>query len=311
MNSQDHLPAVDFEKVSSVSILAGEHEVILQTLSCLEKINQGTQISKKIPTEHVLQILEILKLFADKCHHMKEEDILFPALEEKNPNFTETAEMRAEHVQGREYIANMTLAVDQNVADVFVENSNNYIELLRQHIIKENDIIFRIAQDTLSETEDQEIVNKYRVLEHEDMGSGTHERLLDQANNLASYYDIPIVSKDPVIMNLLTAVCMCKKETKLFFGVDQSLEKVYSLSKKVELAHGTNHPKVKILAEKINYLTLTNPSQLAKEVLALGDEIKALTDDYTPWPKACNSVHTLFGDLKSLVKENMEVLNAK
>lgn len=44
---------------------------------CGEKIVSG----KNVPAEELKGIMEFLTVFVDKCHHGKEEDFLFPALE--------------------------------------------------------------------------------------------------------------------------------------------------------------------------------------------------------------------------------------
>lgn len=205
----DHLPPVDLTRVSAASILSGEHRVILQVLSCLELMAERARREERIPEPHAAQALEVLRTFADTCHHGKEESILFPALEAQVPEFGPTRVMRAEHVDGRIHIKAMGAALASGQPTTFAEHAEAYVALLRQHIHKEDEILFRIAQHLLTPEQDAELVEAYRRVEHDDVGSGEHERLLGIADALAQAYGVPIASRDPVIFALLTAVCGC------------------------------------------------------------------------------------------------------
>jgi hemerythrin-like domain-containing protein len=209
MPCHDHLPPVDLTRPSAVSILSGEHRVILQVITCLERISDQTGRDQRIPAAHARQAIEVIRTFADRCHHGKEEDILFPALEAQVPGFGPTAVMREEHVLGRRYVAAMDGAVEADDVAGFTAAATGYCGLLRAHIAKEDDILFRIAQTMLSPAQDAAILDAYRAVEHDDMGDGTHERLLGIADALADAYGVPRASDDPQTFALLTAVCGC------------------------------------------------------------------------------------------------------
>ena len=61
--------------------LTAEHEGILQMLKILKAICENIPSKDSIPKNEIQQVLEFLKVFVDRCHHAKEEEILFPALE--------------------------------------------------------------------------------------------------------------------------------------------------------------------------------------------------------------------------------------
>lgn len=204
----DHLPPVDCDRVSAVSILSGEHRVILQVLSALEEM-AGRATSGALPADDARDALAVLRTFADKCHHGKEEDILFPALEAQVPGFGPTQVMRAEHIEGRALIRAMGEAAAAGGATAFADAAYGYVDLLRAHIAKEDDILFRMAQAMLTPEQDAAILDAYRRIEHDDMGDGTHLRMLAIADRLAAAYGVPRASDDPATMALLTAVCGC------------------------------------------------------------------------------------------------------
>lgn len=213
MSCHNHLPAVDLTHISAVSILSGEHRVIIQLLDVLQCLAEATRDSGKIPEQHARQVLEVLRTFADTCHHGKEEEILFPALEDLVPGFGPTQVMRAEHVDGRIHIKAMGAAVESGQSAAYVQHALAYVELLRQHIDKEDGVLFRMAQSMLSPAQDAALVAAFRRAEHDDMGSGTHERMLGIADALADAYGVSRASADPVIFTLLTACCGCHVPT--------------------------------------------------------------------------------------------------
>ena len=211
MSCAAHLPPVNLNHISSTSILSAEHRVILQPLAVMDKMADRAAADRKIPVAHAEDALTFLRHFADKCHHGKEEDILFPALEAIHPGFGPAAVMREEHVEGRSYIAAIAAAVAANDVVGFIRSTKQYIGLLTPHIDKEDNILYRMADQMLSPEDDAALIEAYRRLEHDDMGSGTHERMLGLADSLALAYDVPRASAEPRIMELLTCVCGCKK----------------------------------------------------------------------------------------------------
>jgi len=209
MSCADELPPVDMNVVSATSILSGEHRVILQVLDVLEQVVLVTLRDRRIPTEHASKILEVLRQFADQCHHAKEENVLFPMLEAISPGFGPIRVMMGEHVEGRAAIHAMAVAVATRDAPGFATAAGSYVDLLRNHISKEDNILFRFADQMLSPDQHEAILESYRRLEHDDIGDGTHERLLGIADTLAGVYGIPRASDDPQTMHLLTAICGC------------------------------------------------------------------------------------------------------
>ena len=207
----DHLPPVDLTRPSAVSILSGEHRVILQVIDCLERMGQQARRESRVPATYARQAIEVIRTFADRCHHGKEEAILFPALEQQIPGFGPTAVMRDEHVIGRSYVASMASAIEAGNASAFADAAAGYVDLLRAHIAKEDDILFRMAQAMLTPAQDAAILDAYRAVEHDDMGDGTHERMLGIADVLADAYGIERASGDPQTFALLTAVCGCSR----------------------------------------------------------------------------------------------------
>ena len=61
--------------------LRKEHQGIELMLRVLQAVAEKFKRGERVNTEHLDGILEFLSIFVDKCHHGKEEEFLFPALE--------------------------------------------------------------------------------------------------------------------------------------------------------------------------------------------------------------------------------------
>ncbi|MEJ2658271.1 MAG: hemerythrin domain-containing protein [Desulfobacterales bacterium] len=177
--------------------LITEHEAVKLTLRILDKICSNIEQTQKISNpEHLNQLIEFFSVFVDKCHHGKEEELLFPALEasgvprEKGP----IGVMLAEHQQGRDYIQKMKKAISQyneghqEAAAKLVKNARGYITLLRQHIDKENNVLFPIGDNRLSEKKKEELWEGFETIERQKIGVGKHGEFHKMIEYLENVY---------------------------------------------------------------------------------------------------------------------------
>jgi hemerythrin-like domain-containing protein len=100
-------------RMKATDQLKNEHEGILLMLRILAQIISTAASGGKIITEHLNGIIGFLKIFVDNCHHGKEEDLLFPAMEEAGIRREggPIGMMLAEHERGRGYIKGMSGAL--------------------------------------------------------------------------------------------------------------------------------------------------------------------------------------------------------
>lgn len=130
--------------------LKSDHQNILKHLDDLEVvINQSTIDQAKIKA-----FLHFTETFAEP-HHQKEEQVLFPALEKKGiPNEGgPIGMMLLEHTAKRDYLAKMRKALQKNNKTMLKENTQAMISLLRDHIYKEDNILYPCAQEALTKEE--------------------------------------------------------------------------------------------------------------------------------------------------------------
>jgi hemerythrin-like domain-containing protein len=177
--------------------LINEHEAVKLTLKILDIICNEIEQSENISnTEHLDQLIEFFTVFVDKCHHGKEEELLFPALEEigVQRDGGPIGVMLSEHQQGRKYVLKMKEALlrynegDSAAAAKLAKNARAYIALLRQHIDKENNVLFPIGDSRLSEGKKEELWEGFETIEKQKIGVGKHEEFHNMIEQLESVY---------------------------------------------------------------------------------------------------------------------------
>ena len=143
--------------MTPTEILMDEHQLILAVLDSLEEGADRLDSGDKVDADFFLDAAEFVADFADKCHHAKEEDILFVAMtamdmpQDSGP----VAVMLAEHEEGRQYTAGFRAAAEQMkdgdaaaAADV-IRNVFDYVNLMREHNNKENNVLFPMAEQII------------------------------------------------------------------------------------------------------------------------------------------------------------------
>lgn len=182
--------------MKATDTLKNEHEAVKLMMRILDAACSKIKAGQKIPPADVDDMIDFLKVFVDRCHHGKEEQILFPRLEsagvprEGGP----IGVMLAEHEQGRSYIRNMSQAITDQKAGVaaaatlFVENARAYNELLEQHISKENNVLFVMADKLLNAEVQDKLSDEFEELEEKVIGMGKHEELHHRLERLEAAY---------------------------------------------------------------------------------------------------------------------------
>jgi hemerythrin-like domain-containing protein len=171
--------------------LKTEHKAILLMLEVAESVSRKLEAGDDVPASDLTRIVDFIQGFADKCHHAKEEDLLFPALEKTGVprQGGPIGVMLTEHVEGREYVRKMKEAAEEYAAGdrkagvQFAENARRYASLLSQHIHKEDNILYPIADARLSSQTQAGLEKDFERVEEEVVGAGKHEeyhRLLEE-----------------------------------------------------------------------------------------------------------------------------------
>jgi len=176
--------------------LRAEHGGILRMMEILQAVRQRMISGEKVTKDHIAHILEFLKVFVDRCHHGKEEEFLFPALEEAGipKEGGPIGVLLQEHQTGRELVGRMNASLDglgkgdREAESPFKEAAEDYIGLLRQHIDKENNVLFPLADQRLPQERQHRLSEQFDRLERERIGEGRHEAFHELLEDLARAY---------------------------------------------------------------------------------------------------------------------------
>lgn len=170
--------------------LKKEHRAIEMMLRILSAVDKKIEAGEKIPQEHLEKIVEFIRVFADQCHHGKEEDLLFPAMEEAGMprDGGPLAVMLQEHNNGRDYVKAMSEAVISKDLEKFRENAEAYADLLDQHIDKEDNVLYPMADNCLSANKNSQLMEQFAQVEEEKIGAGKHEEFHQLLRDLEKIY---------------------------------------------------------------------------------------------------------------------------
>jgi hemerythrin-like domain-containing protein len=146
-------------------VLRDEHRVILRALDVLEMAAAQLVRGRPLPDGWWPEIIAWLRSFADKNHHAKEESSLFPAMvkagvpSEGGP----IAVMLEEHERGRALVR----AMEAGAAAARAAKAREYVALLREHIDKENGVLFPMADAVLDDRAQGALAREFEAVEAE------------------------------------------------------------------------------------------------------------------------------------------------
>lgn len=182
--------------MKAIQELKAEHHGIQVMLKILQSISKAIDTHQSVDSEHLKSIHEFLAVFADKCHHGKEEDILFPALQAKG-NITMLKMLPIllqEHATGRGYIR----ALGKKVQEYSAGNRESlkeigilfrqYSTLLQEHIKSEDETVFPALEHDLDDSLDAELFERFEQLETDVIGLGRHEQFHAMLENYSDIY---------------------------------------------------------------------------------------------------------------------------
>lgn len=170
--------------MKATDMLREEHRLIERLLNALEATAQKLEQGHEVPADLFLEAVDFNLAFTDGRHHRKEENALFPALvahgmpERTGP----IAAMLREHQQGRQYCKLLREAVlrwqsgDRSACPVIVANVYEYVELRRRHIIHENNILFRMAEQVIPPDAQEQVAAEIEQIDREESDSAAHPK---------------------------------------------------------------------------------------------------------------------------------------
>ncbi|HEY4698768.1 MAG TPA: hemerythrin domain-containing protein [Nitrososphaerales archaeon] len=177
-----------------IDALMHEHRMIERLMNVLNESIRRVEAGAEVDVDLFEKSIDFIKNFADRCHHMKEEGELFSIFAQKGipDEGGPIGMMLKEHHIGRDYVRGMDdglrryRAGDKSQAKVLTQNAKGYIDLLSQHIMKEDNILYPMGNRLLSNADRKKLSSRFEEIETVEMGGGVHEKyhhLVDDLEN--------------------------------------------------------------------------------------------------------------------------------
>ncbi|MBL8215193.1 MAG: hemerythrin domain-containing protein [Bryobacterales bacterium] len=172
--------------------LMTDHRRIEAVMNALEK---QLLVSDSFPTEFITKALKFFVEYADGFHHLKEEEHLFPAMVDRGVAVEcgPIGVMLHDHAIGRQLLAGIRSQLeeasrgDPHAQTAVRDYALRYIDMLRQHIWKEDNVLFSIAQRVLDEPAADFIAERFASIRSMNVTPETverHRQFADAASRL-------------------------------------------------------------------------------------------------------------------------------
>jgi hemerythrin-like domain-containing protein len=183
-----------------VRILREEHDNILRGLNVLEACALKLHDQQDVSPETLEGLIEFFRLYADRTHHGKEEDLLFPAMidygfsREGGPIHC----MLADHEHNRALTREMIAAAAEYRAGNkpaglrFASAAVEYVRALREHIQKENLVLFVMADNTIPSEREPQLLTSFQDVDANKIGKAEIDRLLRLLDTLSEQFVLTV-----------------------------------------------------------------------------------------------------------------------
>ena len=179
-----------------VELMVQEHEVIVGVLASLQALAEKLRTGGEVARQDVADFGRFFRDFADKCHHGKEEDRLFVKMVQAGfpQDSGPIAVMLSEHEAGRQEVRGLLaigagsgpLSEDERAS--VIEYAGQFVPLLFAHIQKENNVLYPMAQNTISPEEFERLDQSCDAFDREIRGQIDVDELKALAASLARRY---------------------------------------------------------------------------------------------------------------------------
>src|SRR3989344_5101836 len=147
-------------------MLEKEHKNILFIIEILLKEREKLEDGEKIDLDFFKKAVDFIRNYADRLHHEKEEDILFKELcRQENMHCNPVEQMLFEHNMGRNFVKEIEEGIKESRKDKIIKGVDGYASLIKEHIFKEDNILYPMSEDALAEKNKKGILEKFKEAE--------------------------------------------------------------------------------------------------------------------------------------------------
>lgn len=171
-------------KTLPTEILEDEHRLIIRVVNALNVFAQGMEDGWDVEEEIFNELIEFMRIFAEKWHHAKEEDVLFPLLISKGVPETgcPLAHLVSEHKLSNSYVAELVSSMeayrkgDADARYAVIQGLRNLSLYYTNHIWFEDNMLFPLANRYLSNEDQDKLLHEFARID-ESRGKTLHDHL--------------------------------------------------------------------------------------------------------------------------------------
>lgn len=254
--------------------LISDHNLIEKALILFEK-----EIAKKeMANKEILQsLISFIDEYGETYHNQKEEQFYFPLLLQKGlPPMGPVNVMLMEHQNERELISEIKNLINKfENENIFDENLNNLIrdfcELTKNHIWKENDILYPMGAKLLDENDNKFLIDNFEKLSQEKYGQDPYKRFSIMLDSFEKKHgnkiDLLAELSTDVINNMIDAL-----PVELSFVDENDIVRYFSHQNKKKIFHRS----LGVVGRKVQKCHPAKSVHLVNQIL---EEMKAGTRD--------------------------------
>lgn len=176
--------------------LKQDHDDMRTMVAVLIEMANRFEEDEDVPAEDLREMMRYLDVFVTQCHHAKEEQVLFPALEEAGLQREggPLEIMSAEHELEGNFLAGMRDAVgryertDHEAAQAIAQYARDFAALLTRDMDQEDQLIYPLAEQQLPRTRQDQVVAQLDEVEIQVLGPARHEPYHQLAHALGERY---------------------------------------------------------------------------------------------------------------------------
>lgn len=183
--------------MESISIMVAEHDNIKRLLKVVRAFAYLLMTENKFDQGDLNKIVDFIKNYADKHHHGKEEEVLFESMDKHLDKLSQSGALTGmfiEHDLGRLYVSSVLDKVneymegnDEARIDI-IGNLIAYTDLLSRHINKEDNIMYKFAENQLTDEIKLQIDAQCKQLEDKASLEGVQEKYISLLEYLEEKY---------------------------------------------------------------------------------------------------------------------------
>lgn len=139
--------------------LVDEHNLIKRFIALVPGLAGRLDVESKDGRKLILDCVDFIRNYADRCHHAKEEDILFAYFD---PGLDILKAMHEDHRRGRACVAGILDSLERGDREEAAANLFGYAAILTEHIKKEDEILYPWMDRGLSTRQVGEMFARFR-----------------------------------------------------------------------------------------------------------------------------------------------------